>query len=64
MKKDLARVFGIGVVMSLLVTAAALWSACQPGVLPCEQDPEWKALCEKKRPADGAATERADGGGG
>jgi hypothetical protein len=39
------KVAGVGTALGAVVLGSIMWLGCQPGVLPCDKDPEWKGIC-------------------
>jgi hypothetical protein len=40
------RTAGVGMAVGALVIGSTFWLSCQPGELPCEQNDQWRALCD------------------
>jgi hypothetical protein len=41
------RTAGVGMAVGALIFGSTLWISCQPGELPCDQNDQWRALCDQ-----------------
>ncbi len=55
---------GLGAGATVAVLSAACWLSCQPGELPCDQSPEWQAICSEGAGSVGGAGGAGGTGGG
>jgi hypothetical protein len=61
------RTAGVGMAVGALIFGTVLWSSCQPGELPCNEE-QWKGICEQAAGGAGGSaappSQPAPGAGG